>query len=138
MTDMRTKIAEANERRRLDLAHAEATYAENMRLLTGGPPKPMRPVAYEDRRFQPHEDTETIEHPLDMDDVFKATFDARIGRLADRAKAALVAIAVDELEKLDFPTRITAICGTGRETADITLACAKRAEARFFEAVEGA
>ena len=78
------------------------------------------------------------EHPSDVAGIFKAAYDNRIGRLADRIKAALVALAMDEFGKLDAATRRAAITGQLDSTREVSVACMTRGEARFFEAIEAA
>ena len=76
------------------------------------------------------------EHPLDVAGVFMSVCDRRIGRLADRIKARLVVLAMEEFSKLDAATRRSAITGSLDDTRMACLPCMTRAEARFFEAVE--
>ena len=78
------------------------------------------------------------EHPSDVAGIFKGVCDKRIGRLADRIKARLVVLAVEEFFKLDVATRRSAIAGSLDDTRAACLPCMTRAEGRFFKSVEAA
>ena len=78
------------------------------------------------------------EHPSDVAVIFKGVCDKRIGRLADRIKARLVVLAIEEFHKLDAATRRSAITGSLDDTRMTCLPCMTRAEARFFKATEAA
>ena len=76
--------------------------------------------------------------PLSVALIFEAICDHRIGRLADRVKAVLVALAMDEFAQMDAATRDAAINGAVGDGSEIAKGCMARAEGRFFEAVEAA
>ena len=78
------------------------------------------------------------EHPSDVAVIFKGVCDKRIGRLADRIKARLVVLAIEEFSKLDAATRRSAITGSLDDTRMTCLPCMTRAEGRFFKSVEAA
>ena len=78
------------------------------------------------------------EHPSDVAGIFKGVCDKRIGRLADRIKARLVFLAMEEFSKLDEATRRSAITGSLDDTRAACVPCMTRAEGRFFKSVEAA